>query len=199
MQAKCVVVSGLFLNLQVGVGGGCLFERHTCLVFFCQLQVRESHVQVSILGQCVVGGCHLSQHFGCFGVDFCLVIGESQHIKCIPAGSRVISVQIAGECFHCLVILSEMVVSVSQNAVHLGSVLVVRIGRQVVLCYDLRLIIVLFDSVDFCYVVRYEFFVLRVVLQREEVFQGFIITLLSVADISEIVTAVLCIFGTAGT
>ena len=111
----------------------------------------------------------------------------------------MVSVQIAGECFYCLMILAEVVVSISQNTVHFGGMFVVRIGRQVILCYNLCLIVVLLDGINLCYIIRYECFVFGIVLQGEEIFQCLVITFLSVTDVSKIVAAILCIFGTAGT
>ena len=60
MQAKSVIVSCLFLDLHISIGGGCLFKSHACFVFLCQLQIRESHVEICILGKGIVVSCHLT-------------------------------------------------------------------------------------------------------------------------------------------
>ena len=50
------------------------------------------------------------------------------HLKGIAAGSRAILIQVIVECFYGLVILSEMVIGISQNTVHFCCVFIIRIG-----------------------------------------------------------------------
>ena len=53
---------------------------------------------------------------------------EQMIIKGIAAGSRAILIQVIVECFYGLVILSEMVIGISQNTVHFCCVFIIRIG-----------------------------------------------------------------------
>ena len=54
MDAEHVVVGGLLLDVRVGIGGGSLLEGHACLSLVAHVQVGQSHVEVSVLGQGVV-------------------------------------------------------------------------------------------------------------------------------------------------
>ena len=182
MDTKRVIVGCLFFDLHIGIGGGGLLESHAGFILLGQLQIGKSHMQISILRQGIINGGYFSQCFGGLGVYAYLKIGESQHVESVPAG-RSVAFKIAFECFDGFLIFTEMIRSVSQNTVHFGGMFVLRISRQVILRYYFRFVVVFLDDVNLGYVIRYQCFVFRVVLQRQKSRKGLVVTFLSITDV----------------
>ena len=148
-------------------------------VFFSQMQIGESHVQVCVLSECIALGSDLSECFGSFGKYAGLKVRQSQHIKCVSSWS-IFLFQIIPERGDRLVIISKMIIGISQNPIHFRGVFVLRIGRQIILCYDLCLVIILFDGVNLGDIIGHQCLVFCVILQGEKAFQCFVIPFLRI-------------------
>ena len=114
----------MFLDFHIGVGGGSLLEGHTRFGLVCQLQIRQSHVQVCVLRKGVVFGSHSAEDGGDLRIHAALIIGHSQHVKGIPSmsGRFGIVFYILSEGLYGFVILPEMVFGCTEDTVQLRRV-----------------------------------------------------------------------------
>ena len=170
MDAQGIVVGGLFFHLKVGIGCRSLFESHACLVLVGQLQVGKSHVQISVLSKGIVAaGRHFAQQFGHLGESTALVARHTLHVEGVASRAAIrIFFLIPGKSFHRFVVFAVMVIGCPFYAMHLGGIGFVGPGRQVVLCHDFRLVVILLEEIDFGDVVWYKAFILRTFLHGEE-------------------------------
>ena len=97
------------------------------------------------------------------------------------------------EVVHGFAVFAVVVVRAALYAVHLGGVGLFRPGGEVVLGHYFRLVVVAAQQVDFGYIIRYQPFVRLVALQGEKAAQRLVVPSLGVADVGEVVCAVVLI------
>lgn len=165
MDAQGVVVGGLFPDGGIGAGGGGLFEGHAGLVLVGHLQVGHTHVQPGVLRQGVVGRGDVAQQFGHAAIDSAVVARQAVHVLGVAPGLLVAeAARIGCEAVHGLLVAARVVVGGTFDAVHLGCVGGIGMGRQVVLRYNLGLVVLLLQQVDLGDVVGGQRFVFGVAL-----------------------------------
>ena len=146
-------------------------------------------MQVSVLRQSIIFQRHPTQPLGDLGVNPAPVTGHAQHIAGITAGLTGRN-GILFERFHSFQELAVVIERRAQDALHLDSMHIGGMRREIILRHDFGLVILLLGQVDFGNVIRYQRFVLLIFLQAEKALQRLIITLLRIAYVRKIICAV---------
>ena len=156
-------------------------------------------MQVGILGESVVLGSHFAKDGRNLRIHAALIIGHTQHVEGISSmsGRFGIVLQVLLEGLYGFVIFPEMVFGCTEDAVQLRRVRVaqtVGVGRQSILRYNFRLVVLFLQQVDFGDVIGNQVLVFGIVLQRQETAERFVIPSLGISDIRDVVSTVRCIF-----
>ena len=129
MNAECIIEQCLFLDATVEVHARSLFERHTCLIAFLQLQSGQSHVQVSILSQRILCTGSLTQTRQRLGIDSRIKITHTQLIHG-QTGRHLLRFVVAFQRLDGSRIVFLSVSRLTGDTVHLSRMLLFRIqGR----------------------------------------------------------------------
>ena len=186
MNAECIIEQSLLLNATVEIHARSLLKRHTCLIAFLQLQSGQSHVQVSILSQCILRTGCLTQMRQRLGIDSRIKITHTQLIHG-QTGRHLLRFVVAFQRLDGSRIIFLSVSRLTGDTVHLSRILLFRIQSQISICHLSGLCIISLNQVNVGNIIRCQFLELPVILHLTESLQGGIIFLLYVINISQVV------------